>query len=104
MLGLLQVIGVIVYIGIGFVQLGASFAGVNAALGLHGLAALIIGGLVGMFVAWLPLVGTAAGIYGAYTAWHWHLLSAVLLFGFPMVIYAALLLIFGIAALFGKEA
>ena len=100
MQAILKAIGVVLYIGLGFIQLAATFAGVNVYLGLHGFAAFLIGGFAGMMVAWLPIIGTAAGMYGAVVAWHWSIWSAALLFGLPYAFFAVALVVIGIAALF----
>ena len=41
-------------------------------------------------LGWMPLVGTIIGIVGAVKAWGWPWLQALLLFGGPFLIAAAI--------------
>jgi hypothetical protein len=40
---------------------------------------------------WIPLIGTATGIYGAVTTWNWPWYAAVALFIWPTILVMALI-------------
>lgn len=85
----------IVYAIVGLIQIGATISGLEYFTGWWSWVCF----LLGMFVGWMPLVGTGLGIYGAYADWHWSLPAAFGLFlGIP-VMFAA---IAGLAALAAK--
>ena len=50
--------------------------GLQALLGIPG----ILAGLIAFFLAYMPLIGTAAGMYGAVIAWGWTWVEAGLMF------------------------
>jgi hypothetical protein len=87
----LQVIAAILYFGLGLLQLSATFAGLEGWLGLH----WIIAGPIAFFLAYVPLVGTIVGIFGAVTAWGWSWLEAGALFFGPFAVILILALISG---------
>lgn len=80
------------YLGLGFVQLFAIMAGAQLWWGVGGFASFLIAG----FTTYIPFAGQALGIYGAVSGWGWGWIQAVLLFGFP-------LLLFLLAALFSRD-
>ena len=80
------------YLVMGFVQMFAEIAGLQLALGLPWLLAAV----VSLFTAFIPIVGTIAGIWGATTAWGWSFWSALaLFFGYPILALAVAIL-FGV--------
>ncbi len=85
-MGALSVVGGIAYLLLGLFQIAATFDGVQHLLGVHWLVAGFIGLVLGAF----PLIGTAAGVYGATAAWGWSLMSALGLFFGPLVVIAAI--------------
>ena len=67
---------------VALIQIAATAAGVEHLTELPSLLSWCIALLLG----WTPLIGTAAGIYGAHAEWDWELLDSVLLFvGMPLV-------------------
>lgn len=70
------------YIALGLFQLAAVMAGLETWLGLHWM----IAGPLAFFIAYIPLVGTVTGMFGAVTAWHWSWLQASLLFFAPFIV------------------
>ena len=90
---------VIFYLGyftIGTVQLFACWAGAQVWFDIGP----ILGFIFGIFLAYIPIIGTLLGIYGAITAWDWSLFNTILLFFGPFVI-AGIYCIF--AAVFWNE-
>ena len=73
---------VIAYLILGLFQLAAVMAGLEDWIGLH----WTIAALLALFIAYIPLVGTVVGMFGAVTAWHWSWLQASALFFGPFVV------------------
>lgn len=78
----------IAYFVLGVVQVFATVAGLGEWLGIHWIVAF----LIAVFVAYIPFVGTIAGIYGAVTAWGWPLVGALALFLGPYAVIGILML------------
>jgi len=72
----MQVFIVIAYIVVGFVQLFAIADGIGFSLGVGSFISLIIAG----FLTYIPLIGSAAGLYGAVKVWDWNIWQALVLF------------------------
>lgn len=72
----MQAIGVVLYIGLGIVQLFAIMDGVEQWWGLSGIFA----GIIGFIIAGLPLIGSIVGYIGATDVWGWAWWQAGLLF------------------------
>ena len=83
----LQLIGYATFFGLGLVQLFAVIDGIKVLLGVGSFLAFVIAA----FFSWFPLVGTAAGMYGAVIAWDWSWLEAAALF-FGVFIFGCALL------------
>ena len=64
------------FLVIGFVQLFAIMDGFTYATGFSGFISF----LVAIMTTYIPLVGSALGVYGAYNVWNWEILQAVALF------------------------
>ena len=58
--------------------------------------------VISMFVAYIPLIGTVAGIKGAIDAWGWGFWSSVAFFFWQFVIYALAFAVGGVAALMSR--
>ena len=71
---------------LGTVQLFACWAGAQVWFDIGPILAFIIG----IFLAYIPFVGTALGIYGSITAWGWPLYGAILLFVGPIIVACVL--------------
>jgi hypothetical protein len=81
MKAILQIVMTVAYIALGFTQFFAEIDGLHDVLGWPKLVCWIVSAVT----AWIPLVGTAAGIWGAHAAWAWDWLPAVGLFlGLPI--------------------
>ena len=79
----MRAILVIGYLALGVVQFFAIIAGLQE-MGVHWM----LSGIVAMFITYIPILGTAAGVYGAITAWGFTLLQALALFFGPLAVFA----------------
>lgn len=86
----MKVFGFIIYAVLGLFQLAAIMAGLEDWLGFHWIFAFI----GGMFLAYIPVIGTIVGIFGAVKIWDWSWLTAIGLFFSPLIISAVC--VFGI--------
>jgi hypothetical protein len=77
----MQIIGYILFFGIGLVQLAAVFAGFSEWMNLPFILAI----LAAIIVTYVPILGLIAGVGGAVTAWDWPAWQAILLFIWPLV-------------------
>jgi hypothetical protein len=78
----LQVVIGVGYFALGVVQWLAEIDGLRAVLGWP----IFVCGVLSTLTAWIPLVGTAAGVWGAHAAWGWDWAPALGLFiGTPVV-------------------
>ena len=76
------------YLIFGFFQIAATASGIEHLTGLFPLLCWLGAVLVG----WVPLVGTALGIYGADAHWGWSLPGCFAFFiGVPIVLFMPLL-------------
>src|SRR5262245_60182017 len=92
-------VAALIYFGIGLVQLLATVKGIQTWTGLPWLIAAFIS----MFVAYIPLVGTVAGIKVAIDAWGWGFWSSVAFFGWPYVIYILAIAVGSVATLMSRR-
>lgn len=70
------------YFAMGIVQFFATIAGLEEWLGLHWFSA----GVLSLFLAYIPLVGSIIGMFGAVEAWGWSWATAgALFFGWMVV-------------------
>lgn len=77
-----QIVASLIYLAVALVQWSAEVAGLRDVLGWPSFLCW----LVSMFTAWIPVIGTAAGIWGARAAWDWGWIPALLLFlGVPFL-------------------
>ena len=74
------------YLVLGLFQISATIAGIEHWLGIHWFFA----GIIAIFVAWTPVIGTVLGMVGAHYAWGWSWLSAFLLFFGPLIVIAGI--------------
>ena len=93
-------LGPVIFVGLGILQIAATIAGVQIWLGLSTFLAVILA----MFFAWMPLVGTAVGMYGAVTAWGWSWAMAGGVFFGPMALGMVITLLASIADKSAKRA
>lgn len=90
----IQVVGVISYLALGLIQWTAQVDGLKAALHWP----TFICWFVSTITSWFPLVGTAAGVWGAHAGRGWNWLPSLALFlGIPLafVLLGAVVLIGG---------
>jgi hypothetical protein len=100
MKNLVMIAGWIAYAVVGTIQVFATVDGVKYFTGFGSFAAWIIATLTG----WIPILGTALGIYGAHKAWDWTLTNAFLLFvGIPGFFLILGLILVGAAAVMDKR-
>lgn len=83
------------YLLLGIFQLTAIMAGAHVWWDLGTISS----GIVGLALAYIPIVGTIAGIAGAHSGFGWSWPLAMLLFLWP---YALAALLMGAAALYSK--
>ncbi len=76
------------YLIFGLFQIAAAASGIQHLTRLWSLMCWLGAILIG----WIPLVGTALGIYGAHAEWQWSLPVALALFiGVPVLLFVPLL-------------
>lgn len=83
----MQVFFGIAYFIMGIVQLFAIIEGIAFALNIG----KFLSGIIAFLITYIPLVGSAVGVYGAVNVWHWSLLQAGALFFWyvPVFIFLA---------------
>lgn len=84
----MQFVLAIGYFLLGLFQLAAVMAGLVDGMGLHWLLA----GLIAVFTAYIPVLGTVLAVVGAVTAWGWHWLMATAVFAGPFLLMLVLVL------------
>lgn len=72
----MAIIGMLIFFVMGIVQWVATYDGLVHWIGLHWLLA----GALSLFLAYLPLVGSIVGFFGALKIWGWEWWQAGLLF------------------------
>lgn len=92
--GVLSTVAVVSYLVIGLVQFFAMYDFFREYWGWWSIPS----GLASMFVSYMPLVGSIAGVVAATNVWGWSLINSLLLFFFPIVI----MLIVGVLVGFGN--
>ena len=85
----MQIVGFLLFLGIGFYQIFAISFGLEYALGVGSTISIT----AAMLLTYVPLVGSALGVYGAVNVMGWGLLPAFALF-FWYVPVAALVFLF----------
>ena len=84
------------YLMFGLFQIAATASGIEHLTGLWWLLCWLGAVLIG----WVPVVGTAIGIYGAHAQWEWSLpISCALFVGVPVVLFLPLLTVSVLAAI-----
>jgi hypothetical protein len=100
MISLLRIAAWIAYAVVGIIQIFATVDGVKYFAGFGSFAAWVIA----LFTGWVPLLGTAFGIYGAHKAWDWTLTNAFLLFvGIPGFFIILMMIVIGIGTAMAKH-
>ena len=66
----------LLYVAIGLVQLFAIRDGIEKYFEIGTLISFIIA----IFLTYIPLVGSALGVYGAHIVWKWDIVYSVILF------------------------
>jgi len=89
---------VVSYFAIGLIQLAAVFTFFEDYWGWWTIPSII----VGLFVAYMPLVGSIAGYFAATEIWDWKWYWAGLLFFFPLVLFVIVAAIDGISSIFRR--
>lgn len=95
----MQVAAGIAYAILGLFQLAAVMAGLEDWVGLHWIFAVV----AAFFIAYIPVVGTVVGMFGAVTAWQWSWLQAGTLFFGPFVAIVVLSIAAGAAGRFAND-
>lgn len=95
----MQVFFGIAYVVIGLVQLFAIMDGLAFALGINQFFAVILS----LFITYIPLVGSVAGIYGAVKVWDWSLLQAGALFFWYVPVFIAMMIFVGAESVFSRR-
>lgn len=89
---ILPVIFYLSYLGLGLLQIIATFSGVKDVI-QNTFFALIVTSIV----AYIPVVGTVFGILGAHNSWGWNWAHAILLFTFPYIIIFTIMILSAIS-------
>ena len=76
MKGIAQVLLALVFVGVGIAGWFSEVDGFHQVLGWPSILCWI----VASFTAWIPLLGTTVGIWGAHAAWGWDWLPSLALF------------------------
>lgn len=97
-IGLLAGFIPLIYFGIGLLQIAAIQSGIKDWWGWHWLIAMIIA----IPIAYIPVVGTVVGIMGAIKSWEWSPMLSILLFGWPYVLFAIVLVGGGVSEVFAR--
>jgi len=95
----MQALVFIAYIILGLCQLAAVMAGLEVWIGLH----WIIAAPLAFFIAYIPLVGTIVGMFGAVTAWHWSWVQAGGLFFGPFAVIVVMAMGAGVLEKFSNR-
>ncbi len=96
----MKAIAMITFAALGWIQFFAVLTGFSAYFGSSTFMSLFPAALL----AWFPLVGAGAGMWGAHTAWGWSWGEAGSLFlGGQVVIFAAMLLAARVGALSDRK-
>lgn len=95
----MQVIVFIAYMILGLFQFAAVMTGLEDWIGLH----WIIAAPLAFFIAYMPLIGTVVGMFGAVTAWHWSWLQAGGLFFGPFVVIVVIAMGAGVLEKFSNR-
>lgn len=96
--GFLGTVAVILFLGVGLVQLAAIYSFLSYGWGWYAIFA----GPVALALGYCPIIGSICGILAAHDVWHWPWWKAVLLFCWPVLAFLATLLS-GISLPFGKK-
>ena len=92
--------GALAYLALGIVQWCAEVDGFREVLHWP----LFFCWVVSTFTAWIPVVGTAAGVWGAHAAWGWQWLPSLSLFlGIPLLFIVLVAALTGIAAFLARR-
>lgn len=84
----MQALACIPYLLLGLFQIVATIAGIEHWLGIHWFFA----GIIAIFVASMPVIGTVLGMAGAHYAWGWSWLAAFFLFFGPLIVVGGIVL------------
>jgi hypothetical protein len=88
----------IAYFVIGAVQFFAIWDGFKYMLGVGSF----FGFLLALFITYIPLVGSAMGVYGAIKVWDWGAVQAFVLFFWYLIILVPFYAVVGVNALRGR--
>ena len=89
----------LVYLAIGLVQLLAIIKGIQLWTG----ASWVLAAFLSLLVAYIPIVGTIAGIKGATDTWGWDVWPAIAFFCWPYVLYFVAVAAGGVADLRSRK-
>ena len=88
----------LVYLGVGAVQVLAIIKGIQFWSGMP----WIVSTFLSLIVAYIPVLGTIAGIKGAMSAWGWNLWPAVAFFCWPYALFLLAAAVGGIVDLMSR--
>ena len=95
----MQVFFGIAYFMVSLVQLFAIMDGVAFALNIN----KFFSAMIALFITYIPLVGSIAGVYGAVNVWDWGFLQTAVLFFWYIPVFIAIALIGGAGELFSRS-
>jgi hypothetical protein len=82
----MQVFFAIAYFLVGLFQFFAVWDGTKLAFSVSNF----VGFIISCFLTYIPLVGSAFGVYGAHNVWEWGLVPSILLFFWYVPVYLAI--------------
>jgi hypothetical protein len=85
----------IAFVVMGFVQLFAAWDGFMYMLGVGSF----VGGILAFFTAYIPVIGSVVGMYGAMNVWGWSFLQSFILFFWYLVLIGGVLAVQGLSSL-----
>lgn len=86
----MQLINGLLFVGVPLISVFQIIA-TNAGLAHFTGWSLFVTWPIAIIIGWIPLIGTAAGTYGAVTTWNWPWYGAVALFIWPIILVVALI-------------
>jgi len=90
----------IAYFVVGIVQFFAVWDGAKYFVGAESFIGKAFAFIMSLFVTYIPLLGSALGVYGATNVWDWSLIKSLVLFFWYVPVY---LLFLGYGLIAGRR-
>lgn len=99
----MKAFGQIAYFLVGLVQFFAVWAGITYFLGIDSFIGNAFAFVLTLFVTYIPILGSAIGVYGATHVWDWSLMKSLVLFFWYVPLFLIFVIIPVIGGLFSKR-